>query len=158
MLMIGETILEKNKLSWRNYWPALAGWGMLSLLAAAAVYAVLFLGIKLAVWLAAVWSLTALLPFLLLVLPFYYLQVCSNCYTITSQRIIARQGLLEKHIQEVRIVDIRSVNMHQSFWQRIFHIGDIFIGTAGTAEVEISMRGVGHPEAIVELINSKRIA
>lgn len=77
-------------------------------------------------------------------------------YEITNLRIIVRTGFIAKLQNEIWIKDMRGVNLVQSFWERIFCIGNILIGTAATENTEICMTGIPNPQKIVDTINKLR--
>ena len=73
-------------------------------------------------------------------------------YTVTTKRIIDREGLIARRTVEIFLKDIRSINIRQNILQRLFRVGDIHIGTAGTAGLEISIEGISHPQKVKETI------
>ena len=75
-----------------------------------------------------------------------------DSYTITTKRIIDREGLISKYTTEIFLRDIRSVNLNQNILQRIFNVGDIYIGTSATAGMEISLEGIAYPQKVKETI------
>ena len=92
----------------------------------------------------------------LLILLWTRICIKTTCYVVTNARVIAKTGWLNTKQIEVRIEDIRAVNFERTFWQRIFGIGDIAIGTSATAGAEIVMEGVTDPEEFVAAINAQR--
>jgi uncharacterized membrane protein YdbT with pleckstrin-like domain len=79
-------------------------------------------------------------------------------YEITNLRIIVRTGFIAKKQNEIWIKDMRGVNLVQSFWERVFRIGNILIGTAATESTEICLLGIANPQQIVDQINRLRNA
>ena len=79
-------------------------------------------------------------------------------YEITNLRIIVRTGFIEKIQNEIWIKDMRGVNLVQSFWERLFRIGNIQIGTAANESNEIYMIGIPRPQQVVDMINNLRNA
>lgn len=77
-------------------------------------------------------------------------------YRITNLRIVVKRGWISKTQREIWIKDMRGANLIQNAWQRIIGIGDVSIGTAATAETEICLAGVNHPQEIVDQINALR--
>jgi uncharacterized membrane protein YdbT with pleckstrin-like domain len=75
---------------------------------------------------------------------------------IYDDRIVLETGFLSKDVTEVFIADVRAIDLKQTFFQRIFKIGDIMIGTAGADGYEQVACGVPDPRAIKELIISQR--
>lgn len=82
--------------------------------------------------------------------------IMTTSYVVTNKRVVSKKGLLRITQSEVRIDDIRGVNMKRGLWQRIIGTGDITIGTAATGGAEIVMYGIGRPRHIVDAINSQR--
>ena len=84
------------------------------------------------------------------------IEITCTRYELTSHRVIVRRGLISKMQNEIWIKDMRAVNLIQGIWQRIIGVGDVAIGTAATAQSEISITGVANPSEIVTQINSLR--
>lgn len=76
----------------------------------------------------------------------------SHTYTITSRRVVCREGLIANNTNEIDIKDVRSVTVQQNALNRIINIGHVLIGTAGTDGVEIALMGVSAPHKIKTLI------
>ena len=81
--------------------------------------------------------------------------VKKTCYVVTNFRVIAKTGWLNTKQTQIRIADIRGVNINCTFSQRIHGIGEVAIGTAATGGAEIVMRGVLDPKTFVTAINSQ---
>jgi len=79
----------------------------------------------------------------------------SKRYTVTTERVSARKGIIAKHINEVDIEHIRSVTMKQNPWARLLGYGDVLIGTAGTAGIEIVIKNVSSPAKLKEAIRNQ---
>lgn len=75
---------------------------------------------------------------------------------VTEGKVILVKGVLSKHSREIFISDIRAIDVKQSFFQRIFGIGDIMIATAGTAGYEDVASGLKNPKDIKDLIIGQR--
>lgn len=96
--------------------------------------------------------LTAILVIGLILLIYVYLDHRGKKYTVTDRRVTAKKGILTKTVDEVNIAHIRSMNVKQDLWGRMMNYGDVFIGTAGTEGVEVTIRGVKNPVALKDLI------
>jgi len=92
--------------------------------------------------------------FVLLLL--WWLMAKATTLTVDDDKTTLRRGLLSKHTNEVFHVDVRNIKVSQSFFNRIFDVGTIFISSAGQANEEIVVRGMPTPEKIKEIINSLR--
>lgn len=77
-------------------------------------------------------------------------------YLVTDKRIVSEYGIIAKNRDEIKIQDIRSTTMKQSFDQRIFGCGDILIGTAATAGYEIIMKSIAKHQEVADMINRQR--
>lgn len=76
---------------------------------------------------------------------YIFLKTKSTKYKFTNKRLSTEMGVLSKQTAEVAIKDIRSVNSKQGLFERLFGLGTVEIGTAGTAGIEVSF--VGIPDA-----------
>jgi len=79
---------------------------------------------------------------------YFYLKAKSVKYRLTNKRLYFEQGILSKQTNEVMIRDIRSVNLKQPFLDKLFNLGTLEIGTAGTAGIEIALVGIPGPVAL----------
>ena len=84
------------------------------------------------------------------------INVKTTSLVVTDRRVVMKTGWLSQSISEVRIGDIRGVNLQQTIWQRIVGTGTIIVGTAATGGAEIVMVGVNNPHAIISCINASR--
>ena len=79
-----------------------------------------------------------------------------RCFALTlrvyGNRVVLETGVLSKNITEIFISDIRAVDTRQSFTQRMFKIGDVMFGTAGTAGYESVAYGLHDPRGIKDLV------
>lgn len=50
-----------------------------------------------------------------------------NKYYITNKRVINQTGKLGRVIDEVKLEDLKSVNLKRSFWDKLFRVGDIYL-------------------------------
>ena len=75
---------------------------------------------------------------------------------VYEDRVVLEKGVLSKHITQLLIPDIRSVDTKQGVMQRILGVGDVLIGTAGFAGYEITAQGLPNPRDIADLILRQR--
>ena len=101
------------------------------------------------------WAAVAV-PLLLAVVLVEEVQRRSVAYTITTKRVIAERGILSKDRHEVRISDIREVNLDQTFVGRIFGFGTVGLDTAAEVGGEINMVNISSPRRVMELLHSLR--
>lgn len=56
-------------------------------------------------------------------------------YGITNTRVISKQGLIRRDIEEINLTSIESINVNQSIIGRILNYGTIIISGRGTSKV-----------------------
>ncbi len=66
----------------------------------------------------------------------------SKVYTITNKKVKSKKGIIARSLREVFTRDIRSVYLQQSILERLFGIGTVLVGTAGTGGVEVAFQGI----------------
>ena len=81
----------------------------------------------------------------------WYVHTKSTKLSITDNDILLERGLLSKERREVAIVKVRTVNVKQTFLNRILGVGEISIFTAGDLP-EIVVKGLPDPNKIREII------
>jgi len=67
-------------------------------------------------------------------------------FTLDSKRVSRHNGLISRNQQSVRIKDLRSVEMDQSIFQRMFGIGDLLFYSAGSDRAEVIFYGIKQPK------------
>lgn len=80
----------------------------------------------------------------------------STILRVYEDRISLSEGFLRKEVTDVFIADIRGVEVKQGLWQRMFGLGDLFIGTAAVDGWEDAVSGLPGAMKIRELILSQR--
>ena len=75
---------------------------------------------------------------------------------ITSRQVILETGILNRESREIFISDIRTVDVEQSFIQRMLGYGSIKFASAGTDRYELSVEGIKNPYYIKDVVNSLR--
>jgi membrane protein YdbS with pleckstrin-like domain len=101
------------------------------------------------------WAAVSIPPLLAVVL-IEEVQRRSVAYTISTKRVIMERGILSKDRHEVRISDIREVNLDQTFAGRIFGFGSVGLDTAAEVGGEIHMVNIPNPRRVMELLHSLR--
>lgn len=77
---------------------------------------------------------------------------------VTSRRTMAIRGLFSKATTEVLHDNVSNLQITQSFWNRVWGVGQIGISSAGQDEVEIVVRDLPDPFKIRETIDRHRTA
>jgi len=78
-------------------------------------------------------------------------------WSLTSDRLIERRGLLASHRREMELADVRSIEVDRSFAQRLLGIGDVMIASAASADFIIRLGDVPDPEGIAEMLRQARL-
>jgi uncharacterized membrane protein YdbT with pleckstrin-like domain len=86
----------------------------------------------------------------------WWLRVINIRLIVTNERVTLRMGVLSKNIREVFLSDIRSVQINQSFLQRILNVGHVEISSAASSDAEIRIDGIPNPNQVKELIDKYR--
>ena len=69
---------------------------------------------------------------------------------------MSQAGIISRSTREVTLTDIRSINMQQSFTERLFGLGTVQIGSAGTAGIEVEFSGVSNPAIVRDQIRQSK--
>ncbi|MFC4260905.1 PH domain-containing protein [Marinobacter lacisalsi] len=93
----------------------------------------------------------------ILILLWWYLQCMSTKLEFVGNDLVLEKGLLSKARMELDVRRIRSVNVYQSFFNRIFGVGKISIYTAGD-NPEIEVAGLPNPHELRTLIKAQQQA
>ena len=75
---------------------------------------------------------------------------------IFPHRILLSRGLLSKCYRDYNPRDIRSIDVDQSFFQRILGVGDLTLSTAATAEGAEEINWIPNPQAVRDMILAQR--
>lgn len=73
-------------------------------------------------------------------------------YTITTERIKIRHGLLGKTFDYVELIRIQDMKHSQSFSERLLKIGDITVRSHDTSHPVIELNNVQDPEHVYEIL------
>jgi uncharacterized membrane protein YdbT with pleckstrin-like domain len=90
----------------------------------------------------------------LLILLWWYLQTKASRLSVTESDIHYEKGLLNKEHSEISLDSVRTIKVKQSFFNRIFGVGQIEIYTAGD-EPEIVVAGLPDPNKVREILKGR---
>ena len=76
--------------------------------------------------------------------------------TVTTRRTKLREGILDKHTNDILHEDVRNIQVTQTFFQRLFGVGTVAVSSAGQAEMELEVNGIENPTKVKELIDRYR--
>jgi uncharacterized membrane protein YdbT with pleckstrin-like domain len=83
-------------------------------------------------------------------------QRASTILRVFPDRIHLERGLLSKSYQDYNPRDIRSIDIDQTFLQRVVGIGDITISTAATVDAAERVNSIPNPIGVRDLILAQR--
>ncbi len=92
----------------------------------------------------------------MLLLLSWWLDCLGHRLVVTDRRTIFRKGLLSKFTNEVLHSHVRNIQINQSVFQRLMHVGSIGISSSGQAGIEIFIRGVPNPYDVKSIIDQHR--
>jgi hypothetical protein len=85
-----------------------------------------------------------------------YFRRAATVLRIFPNRITLTRGLLSKCYRDYNPRDIRSIDIDQSFFQRLVGVGDLTISTAATAEGAEQIKAIPNPQGVRDLILAQR--
>jgi uncharacterized membrane protein YdbT with pleckstrin-like domain len=85
-----------------------------------------------------------------------YYRRASTVLRIFPERITLARGLMSKSYRDYNPRDIRSIDIDQSFLQRLVGIGDLTISTAASAEGAEQIKSIPDPKSVRDLILVQR--
>ena len=80
----------------------------------------------------------------------------SSVLRISSDRITISRGLISKCYRDYHPRDIRSIDIDQTFFQRMVGIGDLSLSTAATTEANEELLSIPDPKGVRDLILAQR--
>jgi Bacterial PH domain len=92
----------------------------------------------------------------MLLLLSWWLDCLGNWLVVTDRRTIFRKGLLSKFTNEILHSHVRNIQINQSVFQRLMHVGSIGISSSGQAGIEIFIRGIPNPYDLKSIIDQYR--
>ncbi len=88
----------------------------------------------------------------LLILLYWYVKTRATALTVSDHELLYEQGILSKERLAVSLRHVRSVQVNQSFINRILGVGEIEIKTAGD-EPEFTVTDLPDPHRVREAIS-----
>ncbi|RBP44467.1 PH (Pleckstrin Homology) domain-containing protein [Roseimicrobium gellanilyticum] len=87
-----------------------------------------------------------------LVLLFVGLDRYTCTYFITTRRVEMEYGVLGRNTREVRIRDIRAIDVQQSGWRALLGMGNLRFDSSVSAGPEVYFRNVHRPHTLKEMV------
>jgi len=92
----------------------------------------------------------------LLFILFALLDRNTKVFTLTNRRVMSKAGIISRQVHEVGIKDVRNLNVKQGILERLFGLGTVEVGSAGTAGIEVKFAGVSGPIRVRDLIRRQK--
>lgn len=104
------------------------------------------------------WGFFWYLFFFWLIIPpiIAYFRRNSTVLRIYPQRITVERGLLSKCYQDINPRDIRSIDVDQSFFQRLVGVGTLTLSTAATVDAAEVLSSIPDPKRVRDMILAQR--
>ena len=148
-LLEGEELVWQGRPSWRSMLAFYLEWGFFALLPVIVVSVAKGVGnADWPLWIGIV--ITAALVAVVLVVGWF--RRLLTLYTVTSQRLLIRRGILSRKEQSAHIDRVQNVNTKQNLLQRLLSVGDVDFDTAGSADFDFRFAGVNAPRDLREII------
>lgn len=94
----------------------------------------------------------------LLPLPFAlwrYLQVRTTVYTLTRERLVCKQGILQRTSDEVELYRIKDYTIVAPFLYRWFGLSDLVLITSDQTHPTVKLQGITNALHVKELIRNQ---
>src|ERR1700730_15998848 len=86
-----------------------------------------------------------------------YLARIYTYWSLTSDRLIERRGLLSSRRREMELADVRSIEVTRSLGQKMLGLGNVMIASGGGVEFLIPFAGLPGPEEGGEMLRQARL-
>ena len=88
-----------------------------------------------------------------------YLRWISTVYAVTSRRVIVQKGILGRNFDEIPILQVRGVDVHQTFGERLLRYGSVRVSSEGGVTLgNEDWRGIPRPFKFQRIIENATIA
>jgi membrane protein YdbS with pleckstrin-like domain len=78
-------------------------------------------------------------------------------WSLTSDRLIARRGLIASHRREMELADVRSIEVDRGMMQRLLGLGNVTVASAASADFVIRLLNIPDPERVAEMLRQARL-
>jgi membrane protein YdbS with pleckstrin-like domain len=86
-----------------------------------------------------------------------YLRWISTVYAVTSTRVVIQHGILSRNFEEMPILQLRGVDVHQSIGQRLLRYGTMRVSSeSGESLGNQDWKGIPHPFRFQRVIEEAR--
>ncbi|HKB91750.1 MAG TPA: PH domain-containing protein [Opitutaceae bacterium] len=88
----------------------------------------------------------------ILIIAWIFFDRSRRTYTVTSKRVVTEWGWFSKNSTEVRIRDIRSINVKRSGLLGLFGVGDVEFSSAAADQAEVIFESIADATQIRDLV------
>ena len=134
----------------RSHWYYLGYWLIGWLVVAALAAGIYFYRLDLAPWMPWVYGAPVLA--LLAVFAAVGIARSQRRYRVTNRRVISDFGRLVKDTNEIRIQDIRSMNVSKSGITGLFGVGKVEFSSAATDDADVIFYQIGNADGVRDLV------
>jgi uncharacterized membrane protein YdbT with pleckstrin-like domain len=149
-LQQGEDVIWTGRPSWRSIMSYWITWTTLSLIPLAIILLVdSTTDADWPIWLGVLITLGALF------VTFFigWFKRIATRYTVTSHRLLIRQGLLSREEHSAHVDRVQNVTVRQSVVDRLLRVGAVDFDTAGGDDYEFTFLGVDRPGQLRDRIS-----
>jgi uncharacterized membrane protein YdbT with pleckstrin-like domain len=149
-LIRGETMIWHGRPSWRSEISFYLRWATIGAIPLAVILVARAIS-------SADWSIPLgvgiFLVVLLVAVLIGFMRRYFTQYTITNRRISIRRGVLSKNEQTAHLERLQNVTIHQSLFDRVFHVGMVDFDTAGgDSDANLRFWGIDDPHDLRDRI------
>lgn len=102
------------------------------------------------------WCLLTLVVVGIIALLIWHFNLSKTRLIIVGDRVLYKTGVFSTRESEIRIQDVRDVEITRTLSQRMLNTGTLSLSTSGESGMEIEISGLAHPERVREIINTLR--
>src|SRR5688572_27584091 len=151
----GAVSTDAEKELWHGGYSAKAMYGSWLLAAVATVVAAIvsvFVPTPIT-WLVAAAVVGALWLYLL---GAYLIERWSVDYSLTTQRLVHKKGILRQATNRIEVIDIDDVTFEQGIVERMFGVGTVKVLSSDKSHPELFLRGIDGVQRVADLIDNAR--
>lgn len=88
----------------------------------------------------------------LITVAWIFIDRARHTYMVTSRTVMIETGLIAKSSNEVRVQDVRSINLVKHGLVGFIGVGDLEISSAATDKAEITFKAIPHAAQVRDLV------
>lgn len=90
----------------------------------------------------------------ILILLYIYIRRARQWYVVTNRKVEIQTGLVVKSSNEIRVKDIRSINVTKHGLPGLIGIGSVEFSSAATDRAEVIFVNIGHADRVRDLVTN----